>query len=159
VLDRLRPSPGSRRYRTRKGRGISSGHGKTCGRGQKGAGARSGTKRRPWYEGGQMPLARRIPKGGFTNIFRVPFQVVNLKSLGRFGEGTTVDAEALHGAGLIASRRRPVKILADGELGHAVAVRVDAVSGAARQKIEAAGGTVEVVPARRAQRPQRKEGS
>ena len=84
MLGELKPAPGSRRPRRRKGRGIGSGHGRTCGRGQKGAGARSGHKKRPWFEGGQMPLARRLPKFGFRNVFRSPRQQVNLCDLARF---------------------------------------------------------------------------
>lgn len=145
MLDRLSPNPGSRRARIRVGRGIGSGRGKTCGRGQKGAGARSGFKRRTWFEGGQMPLARRVPKGGFKNPFRREFQVVNIQSLTRFAEGATVDPKALHEAGLIARPDRPIKILAEGVLQAKLVVRADAVSAAARAKIEAAGGSFEPV--------------
>ena len=146
MLDRLSPRVGSRRPRRRKGRGIGSGSGRTCGRGQKGAGARSGSKRRPWYEGGQMPMARRLPKVGFTNLFRVEHQVVNVKDLGRFSAGSVVDAAALKGAGLVPRADRPVKVLAEGELSQAVTLKVDAISAAARQKVESAGGSVELTP-------------
>ena len=145
MLDRLSPNPGSRRPRIRVGRGIGSGHGRTCGRGQKGAGARSGFKRRPWFEGGQMPLARRLPKGGFRNPFRRVFQIVNIQSLARFEEGSTVDPKALHEAGLIERLDRPVKILAEGDVQVKLVVRADAASAAARGKIEAAGGSFEPV--------------
>ncbi len=149
MLDRLKPNPGSRRKRTRVGRGIAAGRGKTAGRGQKGAGARSGSKRRPWFEGGQIPLARRIPKRGFTNIFRVPRQVVNVADLERFDKGATVDAGTLASAGLVSRPDRPVKILGQGDIQVALTVRVDAASASARQKLEAAGGTVEIQAAPR----------
>ena len=149
MLDSLRPAPGSRRPRKRVGRGIGSGSGKTCGRGQKGAGARSGAKQRPWFEGGQMPLARRLPKRGFTNIFRETHQVVNVKDLGRFAAGKAVNAAALSQQGLVARSDRPVKILGEGEIGVALKLQVDAVSGAARRKVEAAGGSVEIIKTRR----------
>ncbi len=148
MLDSLRPAPGARRSRKRVGRGIGSGSGKTCGRGQKGAGARSGAKQRPWFEGGQMPLARRLPKRGFTNIFRETHQVVNVKDLGRFPAGKTVDAAALSHQGLVARSNRPVKILGEGEIGVALKLQVDAVSGAARRKVEAAGGSVAIIKTR-----------
>jgi large subunit ribosomal protein L15 len=150
MLDRLKPNPGSRRKRTRVGRGIAAGRGKTAGRGQKGAGARSGHRKRAWYEGGQMPLMRRLPKGGFTNLFRVTHQVVNLRELAKLEKGSVVDPAALHERSLISRADRPVKVLGSGELKQALVVRVDAVSASARAKIEAAGGSVELVPTRRA---------
>ena len=149
MLDRLSPKPRSRRPRTRVGRGIASGKGKTAGRGQKGAGARSGHRKRPWYEGGQMPLVRRIPKRGFRNIFRVPRQVVKVGDLARFEAGQSVDVRGLAQAGLVPHADRPVKVLGDGELSNALTLRVDAVSVTARNKIEAAGGSVEIVSTRR----------
>jgi large subunit ribosomal protein L15 len=145
MLDRLSPNPGSRRPRKRVGRGIGSGHGKTCGRGQKGAGARSGNRSRPWFEGGQLPLVRRIPKRGFTNIWRVPTQVVNLRDLARL-EGIEVTAESLLAAGLVRRRDRPIKILGNGEVSAKLEVAVQGVSAAARKKIEDAGGSVALVP-------------
>lgn len=145
MLDRLTPNPGSRRPRKRVGRGIGSGHGKTCGRGQKGAGARSGSKSRPWFEGGQLPLVRRVPKRGFTNIWRVPSQVLNLRDLANF-EGTEVTAESLVAAGLVRRPDRPIKLLGTGEVKAKLQVTVQSVSAAARRKIEAAGGRVELVP-------------
>ena len=151
MLDRLSPARGSRRPRRRVGRGAGSGHGKTSGRGQKGYGSRSGSKRRAWFEGGQMPLARRLPKRGFTNIFRVPYQVVNVKALERFaGSADEVDAAALAAAGLIARADGRVKVLAEGELSGAVALAVHAISGAARRKLEAAGGSVRLLEVGRA---------
>ncbi len=148
VLDRLTPNPDSRKKRKRKGRGIAAGQGRTCGRGQKGAGARSGHKKRSWFEGGQMPLARRLPKRGFHNQFREPRQVVNLRDLARFKAGTVIDSKALAEAGLVPSANRPVKILAAGDLAGTVTLVVDAISAQARQKVEAAGGTVELRPPR-----------
>ena len=149
MLDRLSPNPGSRQPRTRVGRGSASGKGKTAGRGQKGAGSRSGHRRRPWYEGGQMPLIRRIPKRGFRNIFRVPRQVVKIGDLACFDAGARVDVRALAQARLVNHADRPVKILGDGELSKSLTLVVDAVSVSARNKIEAAGGSVEIVPTRR----------
>ncbi len=149
MLDRLKPRHGSRKPRTRRGRGIAAGKGRTCGRGQKGAGARSGFKRRTWFEGGQMPLARRLPKRGFTNIFREAPQVVNLRDLTRFDKGAVIDAELLAEAGLITRSRGPVKVLGEGELADALTLRVSAISAGARKKIEAAGGSVEIEPARK----------
>ena len=148
MLDQLKPHPGSRRNRRRVGRGMASGSGRTCGRGQKGAGARSGSKRRSYYEGGQMPLARRLPKRGFTNLFRRETQVVNVAALGRFEAGAEVDARALAEAGLVPNASRPVKLLGEGTIEIPLKVRVDAVSAGARAKIEAAGGSVERVEGR-----------
>jgi large subunit ribosomal protein L15 len=149
MLDRLQGKSGSRKARRRVGRGIGSGLGKTSGRGQKGAGARAGTKRRPWYEGGQMPLVRRLPKRGFRPLDRLPYQVVNVKDLGRFAAGSELDPAALATAGLVPRADRPVKILGEGELSVALRVRVDAASAEARRKLEAAGGSVEVAPRKR----------
>jgi large subunit ribosomal protein L15 len=145
MLDQLGPNRGARRPRKRVGRGIGSGWGKTCGRGTKGAGARSGSKRRPWFEGGQIPLARRLPKRGFHNLFRVPRQVVNVKELARFDAGAELDAEALSKAGLVPRGDRPVKVLAEGDISVALKLRVDAISDSARKKVEAAGGSVELI--------------
>ena len=149
MLDRLTTRAGSRRPKKRVGRGIGSGSGRTCGRGQKGAGARSGRKRRWHLEGGQTPLSRRLGKFGFTNQFRDPPQIVNVKELGRFDAGSVVDGEALAGAGLVRRGHRPVKILAEGEITVGLTVRVHAVSEGARKKIEAAGGTIETLPRKR----------
>ncbi len=148
MLDRLQTNPGSRKPRKRVGRGRGSGSGKTAGRGQKGAGARSGYKHRTWFEGGQMPLSRRVPKVGFTNIFAKPRQAVNVKALARFKRGAVVDAAELARAGLVPRADVAVKVLGEGDLGVALTLRVDAVSASARQKIEAAGGTVEIVKTR-----------
>ena len=152
MLDSLSPNAGSRRPRKRKGRGRASGSGKTCGRGQKGAGARSGRKRRPFMEGGQMPLARRLPKVGFRNLFRTEYQVVNLDDLARFDTGAVIDVEGLVGAGLAAQPGGPVKLLGRGDLSVALTLKVNAVSASAKDKVEKAGGSIELVAWRRAGR-------
>ncbi len=144
TLANLSPNPGSRKNRKRVGRGRGSGHGKTSGRGHKGAKARSGSSLRLGFEGGQMPLQRRLPKRGFNNIFKTVYAVVNLKDLDRFEEGATVDRAALVEAGLVKRSERLVKILATGEVTKKLTVVADKVSAAARRKIEAAGGTVTV---------------
>jgi len=145
MLDQLSPAPGSRSPRKRRGRGIGSGLGKTSGRGQKGAGARAGFKRRTWFEGGQMSLARRLPKRGFTNIFSTSHQVVNVGALKRFGANDVVDGASLAADGLVPHADRPVKLLGEGEISVAIVARVHAVSASAAQKIEAAGGRVEII--------------
>ena len=142
-LHDLSPSGGSHRDRKRVGRGPGSGTGKTAGRGQKGAGARTGSKRRARFEGGQMPLHRRLPKRGFTNIHRVEYQVVNLRDLDRFDGDVTV--ETLREAGLIGTLQRPVKVLGAGDLAKALKVEAHAFSKSAKEKIEAAGGSVSLV--------------
>lgn len=142
-LHDLSPVPGSHRDRKRVGRGPGSGTGKTSGRGHKGQKARSGGNIARGFEGGQMPLQRRLPKRGFHNPFRTEYQVVNVRDLaGLEGE---VDPRALKQAGLIGSLRRPVKILGEGELSAALEVRAHAFSGSAREKIEGAGGSVRVL--------------
>ena len=145
-LDAMKPAPGSRQKRKRLGRGPGSGLGKTSGKGHKGARARAGYNDTPGFEGGQMPMQRRLPKRGFANISRVEYQIVNVGDLERFDAGMTVDTEALAKAGL-AKRRLPVKILAKGKLGRGLTVRANAFSQAARQAIEAAGGKTEVIEA------------
>ena len=142
TLANLSPNPGSRKQPKRVGRGRGSGHGKTSGRGQKGAKARSGNRLRLGFEGGQMPLQRRLPKRGFHNMFKTVYAVVNVKDLDRFEDGATVDREALVAAGLVKRSERLVKVLATGEVSKKLTVVVDKVSEAARRKIEAAGGTV-----------------
>ncbi len=149
-LGDLRPPRGARKPRKRVGRGPGSGHGKTSTKGHKGHKARSGGGKGPGFEGGQMPLYRRIPKRGFTNPSRREYTVVNVGDLARcFPQGGEVGPEALVGAGLMAARAsRLVKVLADGELaGPALTVRAHAFSKAAAAKIEAAGGRAEVLPA------------
>lgn len=145
-LNNLRPAPGAKRPRKRVGRGPGSGKGKTCGRGHNGQKSRSGYSRRWGFEGGQMPLVRRIPKRGFTNIFRVEYQVVNLRDLERvFDAGETASLEAMADKGLVRSSGNPVKILATGELSKKLAVQAHKFSKAAQSGIEAAGGSCEVV--------------
>ncbi|MDA0330076.1 MAG: 50S ribosomal protein L15 [Gemmatimonadetes bacterium] len=142
-LHDLSPSSGSTRPRKRVGRGPGSGTGKTSGRGEKGQKARSGGSVHPRFEGGQMPLTRRIPKRGFTNINRVEYQVVNIRDLDRIdGE---VSPESLKSAGLIGSIRKPVKVLGVGEIDKKLAVTAHKFSAGAKSKIEAAGGTVTVI--------------
>lgn len=143
ALHDLRPPKGARRARTRVGRGPGSGIGKTSGRGQKGHKARTGGSTRPGFEGGQMPLIRRIPKRGFTNPFRQPAQVVNVRHLGLLAEGIEVTPDTLFGAGLVRRSDHPVKLLGMGDVSRKFVVRGVAVSASARAKIEQAGGTIE----------------
>lgn len=145
-LHDLSPTPGSHRDRRRVGRGPGSGTGKTSGRGHKGQGSRSGGSVSAGFEGGQMPLQRRIPKRGFTNIHRVPYQVVNVRDLSRIEPGA-VTPQTLRDHGLIGTLRQPVKVLGMGELEGAYQISAHAFSGAAREKIEGAGGTVTVLSA------------
>ena len=142
-LSNLSPHPGSRKPRKRLGRGPGTGHGKTSGRGHKGFKSRSGSGVKPGFEGGQMPLQRRLPKRGFTNIFKKQIAIVNVKDFDTFDIGTRIDHEALVRAGLIGKTDKLVKILGDGEVTKSFKVAVDMISQSARNKIEAAGGTVE----------------
>jgi large subunit ribosomal protein L15 len=141
----LRPSPGATHSRKRVGRGPGSGHGKTAGRGNKGQKSRTGYRHQRGFEGGQMPLHRRVPKRGFTNIFRVEYDIVNISDLDRFEAGAAVTLEDLAQRRL-ARRSRPVKILGDGEIHKALTVSAHKFSAAARASIEAAGGRCEVIP-------------
>jgi len=143
-LSNLSPQDGSRRPRKRLGRGRATGHGKTSGRGHKGFKARSGSGVRPGFEGGQMPLQRRLPKRGFNNIFRKEYAVVNVKDLEKLDAGSTVDRKVLLETGLIKKKFSMVKVLGDGEISKSLTLAVDKVSKTARQKIEAAGGKIEV---------------
>ena len=148
-LEDLKPAPGSTKKRKRIGRGPGSGHGKTSGKGHKGLNARSGGGARPGFEGGQMPLYRRLPKRGFLPYGgKTEFAIVNVGELSaRFAAGSVVDPETLVMNGLIRkSGRGAVKILGDGDVAHPLTVRVHKVSGAAKQKLEAAGGRVEALP-------------
>ncbi len=145
MLDQLSPRPGAKHRRKRVGRGPGSGKGKTCGRGVKGQGARSGKKLKPWFEGGQMPLYQRVPKKGFHNRFRVVNEIVNLGDLAVFGENATVDVKALVERGLIRGAGDPVKVLGEGEAPKGIKLVVHKVSAAAKAKIEAAGGSVESI--------------
>jgi large subunit ribosomal protein L15 len=142
-LHELRPARGARKTRKRVGRGTASGYGKTAGRGTKGQNSRSGGGVRPYFEGGQLPLVRRLPyKRGFTNIFRVEYSVVNLDRLAGFRKGSKVDPEALAKAGIIKSPRERVKILGRGELKKALTISAHKFSASAKEKIEAVGGTI-----------------
>ena len=144
-LNELSPAAGSTKEAYRKGRGAGSGNGKTGGRGHKGQKARSGGGTRIGFEGGQMPLARRIPKRGFINIFAKPLEAVNVSALNKFEDGAVVDAEALLKAGILSKCTYGVKIIGNGELSKKLTVNAAAFSEAAKQKIEAAGGKAEVV--------------
>lgn len=143
-LSNLSPAPGSTHRRKRVGRGPSSGHGKTAGKGQKGQRSRSGGLPRPGFEGGQMPLSRRLPKRGFKNIFAKQYAVVNVSELNVFDGKEPVDIVSLRLKGLVRGRYDGVKILGDGELNVKLNIVVDAVSASAREKIEKAGGSIEV---------------
>ena len=143
-LHELKPAKGATHAPKRLGRGIGSGTGKTAGKGHKGQNARSGGGVRPGFEGGQQPLARRMPKRGFTNIFKKEYVVLNVRDLERFDNGATVSYESLFDMGLIKAVKDGVKILGTGELTKALTVKVDKVSPAAAEKIAAAGGKVEV---------------
>ncbi|KYO63913.1 50S ribosomal protein L15 [Thermovenabulum gondwanense] len=144
-LHDLRPAEGSNKKAKRVGRGIGSGHGKTATRGHKGQKARTGGGVRPGFEGGQMPLYRRIPKRGFTNVFKKEFVVVNVKALNDFEDNTRVTPEMLIEKGIIKTIRDGVKILGDGELTKKLEVVAHAFSKSAIEKIEAAGGKAEVI--------------
>ncbi|MBI2152129.1 MAG: 50S ribosomal protein L15 [Candidatus Rokubacteria bacterium] len=147
-LDQLHPAPGAKKGPKRVGRGPGSGHGKTAGKGHKGQKARAGGGKGAGFEGGQMPLFRRVPKRGFTPRERRAYAVVNLSALEPFPAGSVVDPDRLVEAGLIKkSERGAVKLLGDGELARVLTVKVHAVSASAKQKVEAAGGVVEVLPA------------
>ena len=144
-LHELSPVPGSNPKAYRKGRGNGSGNGKTAGRGQKGQWARSGGGVRVGFEGGQMPLARRIPKRGFNNIFAKPLDGVNVAVLNKFEDGAVVDAQALLAAGILSKCKYGVKFLGNGEVSKKLTVKAAAFSESAKEKIEAAGGKAEVV--------------
>ncbi|MFH1647324.1 MAG: 50S ribosomal protein L15 [Chloroflexota bacterium] len=142
----ISPAPGSRRARKRVGRGNGSGHGTYSGRGCKGQKSRAGYKMRPGFEGGQLPLIKRLPrKRGFTNIFRTEYSTVSVGALGAFESGSEVTPETLAAAGIIKTLQKPVKILADGEIKHPLTVRAHKFSASARAKIEKAGGKAEEV--------------
>jgi large subunit ribosomal protein L15 len=143
-LHDLKPAEGSKKQRKRVGRGSGSGLGKTSGRGHKGQGARSGNKKKRGFEGGQMPLKQRVPKFGFTNIFRKEVQIVNLADLSRCGS-TEITPDSLKAAGLIKTTEVPVKVLGNGDVTAAYTVRAAAFSKSAIAKLEAAGGKAEVV--------------
>ena len=144
-LDSLKPSKGSIKNKKRIGRGHGSGLGKTSGRGHKGAGQRSGNKRRAWFEGGQMPLARRLPRRGFTNIFKEEIQIVNISDLNRIEKNSEIDPVVLQENGMIRSSLKPVKILGEGDIDKKLNVTASAFSASAKNKIEKAGGTVTIL--------------
>ena len=147
MLNDLKPNPGARPTRRRVGRGIGSGLGKTSGKGHKGQWARSGGGVRPGFEGGQMPIYRRIPKRGFTNIFKVVFQTVNLGRLSHLAAGTVVNPELLASLRLVQDAKKPIKILANGSdsLTQPLTIRASAFSSSAKEKIESVGGKAEVI--------------
>ena len=143
-LHELSPVPGSTKESKRKGRGAGSGNGKTAGKGHKGQNARSGGGVRPGFEGGQMPLQRRLPKRGFNNIFATKYATINVSDLNGFRAGSIVDDAAIIKAGLVKKPLDGIKILGNGELTKKLTVKVTALSAAAKEKIEQAGGKVEV---------------
>ena len=145
-LHELTPAPGATKVAKRKGRGAGSGNGKTAGKGHKGQKARSGGGVRPGFEGGQMPLQRRVPKRGFHNIFATRYANVNVADLGaRFEDGAVVDAEAIVASGLVKKQLDGIKVLGNGELTKKLTVKAAAFSASAKEKIEKAGGTAEVM--------------
>jgi len=144
-LNELSPPAGSRKAPKRLGRGVGSGTGKTAGRGTKGQNSRSGGGVRPGYEGGQMPIHRRLPKRGFTNIFKKQFAVVNVRDLAGFESGSVVDEPALVRLGLVKGKRAGIKLLGNGNIDFPLTVKLDRISKSAKDKIESAGGTVEVL--------------
>lgn len=144
-LHELKPSEGSRKVRNRLGRGIGSGNGKTSGRGHKGQNSRSGGGVRPGFEGGQNPLARRLPKRGFTNPTRKEYAVVNLEKLVRFEEGTEVTPELLLETGVVSNLKNGIKVLGNGKLEVKLTVKAHKFSVSAKEAIEAAGGKTEVI--------------
>ena len=144
-LGSLKYATGSIHKRRRVGRGLGSGFGGTAGRGQNGQRSRSGSKKRAWFEGGQMPLQRRLPKRGFTNIFKKEFQLVNLRDLERIDKVTEIGPEVLRKTGLVKKKSVSIKILGQGELKKALTISAHAFSESAKDKIEKAGGTVKVL--------------
>ena len=144
--DNLSPPPGSKHARKRVGRGDGSGHGTYSGRGSKGQKSRSGYKMRPGFEGGQLPLIKRLPrKRGFVNIFRIEYNIVNIDKLNIFESGSEVTPEKLLAAGLVKSLRKPIKILSNGDVSQPFVIKANKFSAAAKAKIEAAGGKAEEV--------------
>jgi large subunit ribosomal protein L15 len=144
-LHELAPADGSNKNKKRVGRGNGSGSGKTAGKGNKGQNSRSGGGVRPGFEGGQMPIHRRLPKRGFTNIFKKNVAVINIRDLEKFESGSVVDESLLIQKGLIKGKRDSIKLLGKGDISFPLVIKLKGVSTGAREKIEAAGGTVEVV--------------
>lgn len=144
ILSELKPAKGSRKKSKRIGRGVGSGHGKTSGRGHKGQGSRSGGGVPAWFEGGQMPIQRRLPKRGFTNIFRVNYNIINLKDLDKIKGDDPITPETLSEKGIV-KRKRPIKILGEGKLTKPLTVHAKKFSKSAIKKIEEAGGKAVLV--------------
>jgi large subunit ribosomal protein L15 len=144
-LGSLKPPDGSRKKRKRVGRGDGSGHGGTSCKGHKGQNARSGGGVRPGFEGGQMPLSRRLPKRGFRNPFRKEIVTINIEQLNKFSKGSVIDREVLVSAGLVKGKVDSIKILGKGNIEYPISLKVDMISRGAREKIEAAGGSITVV--------------
>ena len=145
-LNSLKPPYGAVKKKKRVGRGDSSGHGSTCGRGQKGQKARSGGQVKSYFEGGQMPLYRRLPKRGFKNIFKREYTIVNIRDLVRkFKENEEITPEKLLEVGLVKKKKQPIKILAEGDISFPLQIKIHKISQQARAKVEAAGGRVEVI--------------
>lgn len=142
-LHELSPAKGSRKPRKRVGRGVASGSGKTAGRGNKGHNSRSGGGVRPGFEGGQMPIHRRLPKRGFTNIFKKKIAIINIRDLAKFESGSIIDDVALIKAGLVKGKVDGIKLLGQGDIDYPLTVKLPYVSSSAKQKIEAAGGSFE----------------
>ncbi len=145
TLSNLRPNSGAKKRKKRVGRGIGSGHGKTSGRGTKGAGARSGKEKGPWFEGGQTPLYRRLPKKGFKNPFKREYAIVNIETLSKkFNENEEVNPQILIERRIV-KKKLPVKVLGKGEINKPIILKVHAISSSAKEKIEKAGGKVEII--------------
>jgi large subunit ribosomal protein L15 len=155
-LNQLKYARGSRKKMKRIGRGEGSGHGGTSTKGHKGLKSRSGNNMKAWFEGGQMPLQRRLPKFGFVNIFKKEFQIVNLAQLTRV-DGSKINGDSLHKAGLITHKNEPVKVLGNGDLSKALDVEVHAISESAKAKIEKAGGKVTVLGIKRTRLEKKKK--
>ncbi|MDX2471556.1 MAG: 50S ribosomal protein L15 [SAR324 cluster bacterium] len=153
MLQNLENAPGARKNRKRVGRGPGSTDGKTCGRGHNGYLSRSGSTKRIGFEGGQMPLHIRLPKRGFTNIFRVEFLTVNvaeIEACEKLDKSQLIDVNALRAAGLVGRKELPLKVLGNGDIKSKISVKVDKISASAKEKIEKAGGSVELIPSGRA---------
>jgi len=144
-LGSLKPPDGSRKKRKRVGRGDGSGHGGTSCKGHKGQNARSGGGVRPGFEGGQMPLSRRLPKRGFRNPFRKEIVIINIEQLNKFSKGSVIDKEVLVRAGLVKGKADGIKVLGKGNIEYPISLKIDMISRGAREKIEAAGGSIIVV--------------
>ncbi len=153
MLQNLENAPGARKNRKRVGRGPGSTDGKTCGRGHNGYLSRSGSTKRIGFEGGQMPLHIRLPKRGFTNIFRTEFLTVNVSEIElceKLDKSKLIDVEALRAAGLVSRKELPLKVLGNGDIKSKISVKVDKISASAKEKIEKAGGTVELISSEKA---------